>query len=340
MTKGKPDFTELLKELEKGQRKILILTHRNPDGDAIGSSLGLYHVLKELGHTVNILVPNRFPAFLNWMPSAGDITVYNYQTERAVRLLKEAEMLFALDFNDLSRVREFETNIDISGTYRVLIDHHPHPANFAHFTYSDTTVSSTAEMVYNFVEAAGLMHLFSKDAAACIYAGILTDTGCFSFNSSQPYTFRIVARLLELGIDKDTIYDKIYDNFSFDRMRLMGHCLDQNMHFLPEYHTAYITLSQEEMKKYNFRIGDSEGFVNLPLSIAEVSFSVLISEQKDVVKLSFRSKGSFPVNQIASEYFDGGGHVNAAGGESKLSLQDTVTKFLEILPQYKDALQG
>lgn len=334
------DFNELISRISGESKRILIITHRNPDGDAIGSSLGLYHLLSDLGHEVSVMVPNRFPAFLSWMEGAREIVIFNHQTERGIKLLSEAEILFALDFNDLSRIREFEEHIDLSRTYKVLIDHHPFPGDFADFSFCDTTVSSTAELIYEFIRRSDLEHLLSLPAAECIYAGIMTDTGCFSFNSSRPETFQIVSGLLKHGIDKDKIYDRVYDNFSYERMRLMGYCLDRKMKYLPELKTAYLTLTQEEMRLYNFKIGDSEGFVNLPLSIKDVRFSVLITEQKDVVKLSFRSKGNFAVNDIASKYFNGGGHRNAAGGESTQSLEDTVNKFLEIIPNYKDELQN
>lgn len=339
MADNQPDFKQLVKLLRTGERKILIITHRNPDGDAIGSSLGLIHLLHKLGHKADIMVPNRFPAFLSWMNGAGKIIIFNQQTDKAVRLLTEAEIIFALDFNDLSRVREFEEHISGGTSFKVLIDHHPDPGSFADLTYSDTSASSTAELIYNFIQHAGFGDLLDKQAATCIYAGIVTDTGCFSFNSSRPGTFRVVAHLLESGIDKDAIYDKLYDNFSVDRMRLMGYCLDQKMKLLPEYKTAYISLSQEEMKRYKFKIGDSEGFVNLPLSIRDIKFSVLFTEHKDVVKLSLRSKGNFAVNTIANEFFSGGGHKNAAGGESLETLEKTIEKFISLLPAYKNELQ-
>lgn len=340
MTDKKKEYTFVKELLSSGEKKILIITHRNPDGDAIGSSLGLFNILMKLGHKVNVLVPNRAPAFLSWMKGADKLTVFSKQEDMGIQMLEEAEILFALDFNDLSRVREFEKHIAVGKSYKLLIDHHPDPSDFADFTYSDTAPSSTCEMLFNFIHETGLEKYIDSDIASCIYAGILTDTGCFNFNSSRPETFHIVASLLAFGINKDHIYDKIYDNFSFDRMKLMGHCLDKKMIHLKEYNAAYISLDQEEMRQYNFKVGDSEGFVNLPLSVTGVKFSVLFTEHKDVVKLSLRSKGDFAVNTIASEYFGGGGHRNAAGGESKESLDNTIEKFISILPLYKDELQG
>lgn len=340
MADTKGDYTYIKELLYSGEKKILIITHRNPDGDAIGSSLGLLNTLVKLGHEVDVLIPNRAPAFLSWMKGADKLTIFNKQEEKGIQLLKEAEILFALDFNDLSRVREFEKHLAEGKSYKLLIDHHPNPSDFADFTYSDTAPSSTCEMLYNFIHKAGLEMHMDSDIASCIYAGILTDTGCFNFNSSRPETFHIVASLLEFGIHKDNIYDKIFDNFSFDRMKLMGHCLDKKMIHLKEYNAAYLSLDQEEMRQYNFKVGDSEGFVNLPLSVTGVKFSVLFTEHKDIVKLSLRSKGDFAVNTIASEFFSGGGHRNAAGGESKESLEKTIEKFMSILPLYRDELQG
>ena len=328
------DFTQLRKKLTQPAERVLILSHRNPDGDAIGASLGLGNALMNLGHKVKILIPNAIPKFLKWMPGASDIFIYNHDKRRATDLLKKANLLFALDFNDLSRIREFNDILQENKCYKVLIDHHPDPGSFADLTLSDTSASSTAELVYHFLLNMEFQHLIDQDVATCLYAGIMTDTGCFSFNSSRPGTFRTVAQLLESGIDKDYIFDKVYDNFSADRMRLMGYCLDKKMVFLPEYQTAYIALSQEELKQYNFKVGDSEGFVNLPLSIKGVNFSALIIENKDCVKLSFRSKGNFAVNQLAADHFSGGGHMNAAGGESSDSLQETVRKFVNLLPNY------
>lgn len=332
------DYSILQKMLRGDRENILILSHRNPDGDAIGASLGLANTLVKLGHKVDTMVPNAIPKFLKWMNGATDIHIYNYDKKKGDELLKNATLVFALDFNDLSRVREFDEKLKDNKCYKVLIDHHPNPGSFADLTISLTEASSTAELIYHFIHKLEIDDLLNIDAASCLYAGIITDTGCFSFNSSRPDTFNTVANLLQIGIDKNRIFDKIYDNFSSDRMRLMGYCLDKKMVCFPEFNTAYISLTQKELKEYNFRIGDSEGFVNLPLSIEGIRFTALIIENKDCIKLSFRSKGSFPANEIAAKYFKGGGHTNAAGGESSDSLQETIDKFVNLLPKYKDEL--
>lgn len=338
MSKSLDEYTAIRKLLSEGSKNILIISHRNPDGDAIGASLGLANLLQKLKHEVNVLVPNKFPAFLNWMKNTAQILVYSETPEKAIKALQNANIVFTLDFNDLTRVREFDEHLHNSTAYKILIDHHPDPAEFADLTISDTSVSSTAELVFNFIVEMGLADLVDPDIADCIYAGIMTDTGCFSFNSSTTATFKVVGELLKYGVHKDRIYDLVYDNFTYERMRLMGYCLDQKMKYISQYKTAYISLTQEEMRKYNFRIGDSEGFVNLPLSVKGVRFSALFTEKKDMIKISLRSKGNFDVNRIASRYFNGGGHFNAAGGETYDSLEKTIKRFENLLPEYKDEL--
>ncbi len=337
-TKATIDYTAIKELLAESGKRILIISHRNPDGDAIGSSLGLANLLIKLDHQVDVLVPNKFPAFLGWMLNADKILLFADQKEKAEAVLQNADIVFTLDFNDLTRVKEFDEFLSQSSAYKVLIDHHPNPAPFADLTISDTRASSTAELVYSFIREMDIAGNMDAEIANCIYAGIMTDTGNFSFNSSLPGTFRIVGELLNFGAQKDFIYDQVYDNFTHERMRLMGYCLDQKTKYMPEYKTAYISLTQEEMRKYNFRIGDSEGFVNLPLSVKGIRFAVLFTEKKDMIKVSLRSKGSFPANELASKYFHGGGHLNAAGGESYDTLEKTIEKFVNLLPEYKDEL--
>jgi phosphoesterase RecJ-like protein len=326
--------------LQQKKQNIVIVSHRNPDGDAMGSSLALSIYLKKMGHQVNLVVPNTYSGFLKWMPTIADSMIFEWVPDKCKDVFNKCDILFAVDFNDLSRVREFQEHLTPSNSYKVLIDHHPSPGNFADLTISDTSVSSTCELIYLFLRSLEQDELIDKDIAECIYTGIMTDTGCFSFNSSARQTFDVVADLIDLGIDKNKIYDAVNDNFSYDRMKLMGYCLQEKMVYLPEYKTAYISLSSEDMKKYNFKVGDSEGFVNIPLSIKGVIFSVLFSEREDVVKISLRSKGSFAVNGIANDYFSGGGHMNASGGESKQSLEDTIKTFVALLPKYKDKLNN
>ncbi len=322
------------------KNNILILIHRNPDGDALGAALGLYHFLKSMNKRVRVITPNAYPEFLHWLPGDSEIIQFNIQKERTKDLISDAEIIFHLDFNALSRIRELEELVLANQqAIKVLIDHHPDPEHFADIEISDTRVSSTAELVYYLIHALDSESLKSKDICECLFTGIMTDTGCFSFNSSMPSTWEVVANLLRSGINKDSIFDRVYNNFSASRMKLLGFSLDQKMTVLPEYHAAYISLSREEMKKYDFRTGDSEGFVNFPLSIKGIKFSVLFLEKEKYVKISFRSKGEFAVNEFAQKYFNGGGHRNAAGGESKKNLQETLEEFERLLEEYATKLK-
>ena len=291
-----------------------------------------------MGHTVDVFVPNKVPDFLKWMKNCDKIHIASREVEKAQEIITNATIIFAVDFNDISRIDTFSDLIKKSNAYKVLIDHHPDPDPLADLIISQTSVSSTAELVYYLLRELNLSNLIDKDISECIYCGIMTDTGCFSFNSSRTETFHTVAELLNYNINKDKIYDLVYDNFSYSRMKLMGYCLDKKMVYLKEHKTAYISLSQKELREYNFRIGDSEGFVNMPLSIKGVILSALFIEKKDMVKISLRSKGNFAVNKIAAEYFHGGGHENASGGESYESLEKTVDKFVNLLPKFKDEL--
>jgi bifunctional oligoribonuclease and PAP phosphatase NrnA len=316
----------------------VIVTHRNPDGDAVGSSLALYRVLTKMGHKAQVITPNVYPEFLHWLPDNEQVLIYEKKKREAQKFMEEASVIFCLDFNDITRIREFRKLIENSNAYKVMIDHHPNPVLFADCTISDISVSSTSELLYQFFRELQLVNLVDSETAACIYAGIMTDTGAFSYNSSREQTFLIVAELLGYGFDKDKVHSLVYDNFSADRMRFLGYCLNEKMKVFPDFGAAYISITQEERDRFNFQPGDSEGFVNYPLSINGIRFTALFLEKKDHVKISFRSKGDFAVNRFSAKYFDGGGHKNAAGGESKLSLEETLRKFESLLPEYSEDL--
>jgi bifunctional oligoribonuclease and PAP phosphatase NrnA len=330
-------FSEL-KLLLSGTKKAIIITHVNPDGDAIGSALGLYIYLSKKGIETSVITPNKDPEFLQWLPKNKDIIVFTEQKNRAMKAIGEAEVVFTLDFNVMNRAGEAEQCIKESKAKKVLIDHHPYPESFPDIAISDISVSSTSELVYEVILQLGDKELVDKSIAECLYTGIMTDTGNFSYNSSEIRTYNVVADLLSQKINKNEIYSFVFDNFSADRMRLLGYCLNDKMLVLPEYHAAIISISLEEQKRFNFATGDSEGFVNYPLSIKGVIFSVLLIEKKDRVRLSFRSKGNFAVNKVAEQYFEGGGHHNAAGGDSKLSFEATLQKLMEIIPLYETEL--
>lgn len=316
---------------------IAIIPHENPDGDAIGSALGLSEVLTNYGHTVKIITPNDYPDFLKWFSSEVEILVYRHKKKQAKSFLEEAGLLICVDFNDAKRSGDLEKIILKFPKTKMMIDHHPYPTDFCDHTISEVTYSSTAELIFDTVAAVGLSGNITKNAAEALFTGILTDTGSFSHNTSKN-TFRVVSELLEFDIDTQKIQSEVYHNFSVDRMRLLGYSLNQKMQVFPELRTAMITLTKEEQDEFNFKSGDTEGFVNLPLSIENIVFSAFFIEKDGKVKASFRSKGNFPANRMASEHFNGGGHLNAAGGDSELNLSETIEKFTQLIPTYKHLL--
>jgi bifunctional oligoribonuclease and PAP phosphatase NrnA len=328
-----------LKELLEKSDKILITTHHNADGDAIGSTLGLALVLKKAGKEVNIVTPNEYPHFLKWMPGSELITVFKGNSGLVEKMASEAHVLFCVDYNDPIRLKYASKTVFSSKAPIVLIDHHPEPADFADITISETDLGSASELIFHVINELGMGNLIEKDVATALYAGIMTDTGCFSFSCSYPGVFEVVAQLIKYGIPKEEIHSRIYDNYSDARMRLMGFCLNEKMIILPEYSTAYISLSQEELDHFHHVPGDTEGFVNLPFSIKGIRSTAFFMERKDHVKISFRSRGDFSVTEFAKTNFRGGGHMNAAGAEWDLPLEKTIQRFLEILPQYADKLK-
>ena len=329
-----------LKDLIVQAQKPLIITHYNPDGDAIGSSLAFYHYLIKKGKEPVLITPNDYPEFLHWLPGNDKVIVYKRNCGTVLNHLKEADVIFALDFNDPDRTDGLENYLKEASGKKVLIDHHPEPSDFADIVFSYTEFSSTAELVYKVIETLGDSEVIDRTIAECLYTGIMTDTGSFNYNSSYPYTYYVVSKLIELGINKDRIYWNVYDNYSTDRMRLLGYCLHKKMEVFPEYNAAYISITKEELKEFNFAPGDSEGFVNYPLSIKGIVFTAIFIEKDKHVKISFRSKGKFLTNKFAEEHFNGGGHVNASGGYSYDSLDDTLKKFRDLLVKFKKELNN
>jgi phosphoesterase RecJ-like protein len=309
--------------------RIAILSHINPDGDAIGSMLGLHWYLLSRGMNVNMVVPNEIPSFLQWMPGCNRILIGGDEPEAATVILKEADMVFCLDFNELDRLNTLREDFKKSNAFKILIDHHPFPEDFSDITVSCTGYGSTAEMIFDIIKVINGGARIHKKTAECLFTGIMTDTGCFSFSSSDPDTFLAVAELLRTGIDKDRIYNLVYENYSDARMRLMGYSLDKKLTLIPGLNTAYIALTMQELEQYHHIVGDTEGFVNLPFSIKGIRVTALFIEKKDHIKISFRSRGDFNINHFAEKYFNGGGHKNAAGGESDLSLDDTIERFVD-----------
>jgi len=333
--------TDVIKisQLLSRRLKIVITSHYNPDGDAVGSALALYHILTYAGQNVNVVIPNHFPDFLKWIPGSDQAIVFESDQRKAEDLMQSAQILFCLDYNDPGRVELMEKSLLDATATKILIDHHPNPDSDAFdYLYSDVSASSTAELVYKFAELAGLKKYINIDSAKGLYAGIVTDTGSFSFSCNSPDTYRIMAELVELGVDAEQLHRLIYDNFSESRIRLLGNALGEKMLILPEFHTAFISLTKNDLEKFNYKVGDTEGIVNYPLSIREVNLSIMLTERKGLIRLSFRSKGDFPANQIAKEYFEGGGHKNAAGGNSHLGMDKTIHKLKEILPRFRQQL--
>ncbi|MDH3323193.1 MAG: bifunctional oligoribonuclease/PAP phosphatase NrnA [Flavobacteriaceae bacterium] len=334
------EFQEI-KQLLSVPQKIAIVPHRNPDGDAYGSCLALYRYLLKLNHEVTIVSPNDCPNFLKWLPGADTIEIFEESIEKSTKIIESAEIIFTLDFNALHRVgAKMEKVLEKVKPVYVMIDHHQQPDTYADFTYVDATVCSTCQMVYQFMEKLDHLNFIDKDIATCLYAGILTDTGSFRFPATTSATHRIVAHLLDKGANNSEIYNKIHNVSTYNRLQLLGKAL-QNMKVIEDYQTAYITLSQSELNKYNFEKGDTEGFVNYALSLKNVIFAAIFIEDKNqgIIKISLRSVGEFSVNDFSRNHFNGGGHINAAGGRSEMSLRDTVSKFVALLPTYKEDLK-
>ncbi|HLV14958.1 MAG TPA: bifunctional oligoribonuclease/PAP phosphatase NrnA [Xanthomarina sp.] len=330
-----------INQLLKTPKQVVIVPHKNPDGDAIGSTLGLYLYLLKHKQIATVIAPNDYPDFLKWMPKESKILKYELQKEACDALISKAEVIFTLDFNALDRAGDMEEVLSSSNALKIMIDHHQQPEDYATYMYSDVSISSTCEMVYNFIEMLGDKNLLDKDIASCLYAGILTDTGSFRFPSTTSRTHLIAGELIDLGANHSEIYNQIFDNNSYERMQLLG-CALSNLKVLPEYRTAYITLSQDELNQFNFKKGDTEGFVNYALSLNNIIFAAIFIEdsQNNIVKISLRSKGNFSVNEFSRAHFEGGGHTNAAGGKSDLDLKSTVENFISILPHYKNALNN
>lgn len=321
-----------IQELLISPKKIAIIPHRSPDGDAMGSTLGLYHLLKKLGHNPTVIAPNEFPDFLAWLPGSESVLIYEKDKENIAKILREAELVFTLDFNALHRTGEMENVLSKLTVPFIMIDHHQKPDGYALYTYSDTNFGSTCEMIYNFILFLGHKNQIDKTIASCLYTGIVTDSGSFRFPSTTSMTHRVVAELLDIGVENGDIHNSLFDNNSYHRLQLLGRAL-QNMKVLPEYKTSYIKLTQQELDEFHYVKGDTEGVVNYGLTIRGIIFTAIFIENKEegIIKISFRSQGNFDVNQFARDYFNGGGHINAAGGKSTLSLDETVKQFESIL---------
>jgi len=326
-----------LKELLNTPQNVAILSHRNPDGDAIGSSLAMRHFLEQLGHTAHVLFPSEYPEEFEFLPGAEDIMIWDIQPEESKQMLQRKNMFVFLDFNSLSRIDKMGEFVRELPGRRLLIDHHLYPENMADYIFSETSASSTCELVYRFILAAGMGQKINPKVGECIYTGLITDTGSFK-HATNAEVFRIAADLIDRGVDDTYVQNKIFNSLKEKHLRLLGHCLASRMEILPEYRTGLIWLTKKDYEEFGIQRGDTEGIVNYLLMIKEVKMAAFIHNQPNIVKISLRSKGDLDVQEICRQHFNGGGHKNAAGAFSHDSLKVTIQKFKDILPLYKEEL--
>ena len=315
-------------------KKIFVTTHHKPDGDAIGSTLGLYHYLRLKGHTVTVIAPSEVPDFLQFLPGEQHVINFESAPERAEAALKDADLIFCLDFNDFSRTKGLEAALAAAPQPKVMIDHHMFPKEYWDYGMSEPGKSSTCEMVYDFINLCGDNSLININIATCLYTGTMTDTGSFRFPATTASVHRMIADFLDRGLKHSAIHEAVHDNWTDKRMRFIGYMLLERMEIFPKMCAGLIRISRDDLKLFGLAVGDTEGLVQYPLSIKGIQFSTLITERTDEVKLSFRSKGDYDVNRFAREHFNGGGHFNASGGRSNLSFNETIVRFKEILSEF------
>jgi len=331
--------TAALKELLATPKQIVITTHHKPDGDAMGSSLGLYNYLIQKGHHVKVITPTDYPQFLEWMPGNGEVMVYTDHLEAANQLINQAEIICCLDFNALVRINDMGEVIRQATGLKLMIDHHLEPEGFDDWRLWNINACASAQLVFEFItHVMEEPQLINKDVASCLYTGIMTDSGSFRFPLTTSTVHRIVAQLIDAGAENSRIHQLVYDNSSETRLRFLGFCLSEKLEIFPEYHTAMISVTRDELKRFQIITGDTEGVVNFALSITGIKLAAFIIERPDKVKLSLRSRGEFPANEICKKYFNGGGHRNAAGGHATDSLENVIKQFKSILPEYKKLL--
>lgn len=333
----KQNWDELKIQVLGSPKKTIILSHHSPDGDSIGSSLGLYHYLIQKGHEVLVISPDPVPSFLHWLPGFDLAVNFESHKEQAFDAITAAELIFCLDFNTPERMgnMNFAFERKNKSAYVVNIDHHTKPEDFANFQISDTSASSTCQLVFEFIKNLESNFEVDQSIAQCLYTGILTDTGSFRFSATSSKTHMVAAELIATGIDFNRIYQRIYDSYSENRIRLLGFALKDKLNLYHDYSTAIINLTEKELSQHDYKKGDTEGLVNYPLSISWVKMSILLTQKDGLIKMSFRSKGNLEVNQIAKEHFEGGGHVNAAGGRFIGTMEDALVKLEETIPLYK-----
>lgn len=330
---------EAIGNLLRQPQTILITTHQNPDADAMGSSLGLAGYLKKKGHRVTVVTPTDYPQNLHWLPGNDEVIAFEEKARVAInRLIDEADTIFCLDFSSMDRIRDLGPMVRQSRAQKVLIDHHLEPESFADLAYWDPTAAATAQLVFYLIDKLGDKGLIDAPIGECLYAGLMTDTGSFRHPSTTGDVHRMAADLVDLKIDVSTIHRRIYDNVSLDKLRMLGYVLNEKLRVLPKYKFAYITLSVDELKRFRSKTGDTEGLVNYALSVEGVAVAAILIDRGEEIRISFRSIGDFSVRELASRHFNGGGHKNAAGGRSRLSLDETEDWLLSVLPLYQEQL--
>ncbi len=331
--------TETVEKTLNSPKRIVITTHHKPDGDALGSSLAMYHWLKPKGHEVRVIVPSDFPNFLDWMPGRDEVVIYPAAQEESDRFIAEADVIFCLDFNGLARIHQMEESVRTSGALKFMIDHHLEPEGFDDYRHWNSNASATAELVYDFIaNVIGEPDSITSEIADCLYTGIMTDTGSFRYSNTSADVHRIVADLVDRGAQHWKIHEYIFNSATENRLKFLGYCLLHRLEMLPEYNTALFSVSRDDLAQFNVGTGDTEGLVNYALSLNGIRLAALIIDRGELVKLSLRSLGEFPCNEVCREHFNGGGHRNAAGGNSSVSLEETVAQFKSVLPIYKERL--
>lgn len=326
---GFPKFKALLKK----SQNVVIVTHWSPDGDAMGSSLALYHYLKSLKKTVTVVVPNEYPDFLEWLPGNKHVLVFEKDSSKVNKLLAKAQAIFTLDFNTLKRIEKLGIEIEKAAAPKIIIDHHQQPDNYASLYFHDVNACSTCELIYDFIVGLGGKKLIDKKIASCLYVGLMTDTGSFRYSSVNSKTHLIISELLKKGIMPSDIHSAIYDTYSESRMRLLGYALSKKMTIIEGLPVAFISFTEAELKEFGYKKGDTEGIVNYPFAIKGIKVCALFNEGEGGIKVSFRSKGNIDVNTFSRNYFNGGGHINAAGGKTYDSLEKTIEKFVSLAPE-------
>ncbi len=330
---------ETLREELAKPKQIVVTTHHKPDGDALGSSLAVYHWLKAKGHAVHVIVPSDFPAFLNWMPGRQDVTIYTEKKTDSDRRIAEADFICCLDFNGLPRIHAMADSVKNTAAVKIMIDHHLDPEGFDDYRHWDSSAAATAQLVYDFiVNVMGDHQAITPDIATCLYTGLMTDTGSFRFQTTTPSVHLIAADLITRGAKNWEIHEHVYNSYTENRLKFLGFCLVNRLEVLHEYRTALFSVSRQDLSRFRITTGDTEGLVNYALSISGMKLAALIVDRTDQVKLSLRSIGDFPCNEVCRDHFNGGGHRNAAGGNSNEPLADVVQKFKALLPEYKTRL--